>query len=82
MGWLFFLAGLAINYAALRRSRQGKPAPSVALLPGVVGSVSVFFSVPALAKLGIEVPWPWFWILLPLLIDPYCIPGLLRLARK
>ena len=77
MGWLFFLAGLAVNYQSLRRSRRGVP-----FLPGVVGSVTVFFSIPALMRLGLEVPWPWLWILLPLFVDPFCIPGLLRLARK
>jgi hypothetical protein len=82
MGWLFFLAGLAINYAALRRSRQGKPASPMALLPGMVGSVTLFFSITALARAGLDVPWPWLWILLPLVIDPYCAPGLLRLLRK
>jgi len=81
MGWLFFLGGVAINYQARRRSlpqsRRGIP-----FLPGVVGSLTVFFSIPALAKLGVEVPWPWLWILLPLAIDPFCAAGLLRLARK
>jgi hypothetical protein len=69
MGWLFFLAGLAINY----RSKQAIP-----LVVGVVGSLTAFFSVPALMKHGIGVPWPWFWILLPLVVDPGCLPGLLR----
>ena len=50
MGWLFFLAGLVMNYR--------------------------------LMKLGWEVPWPWFWILLPLVLDPGCVPGLLRRLRK
>lgn len=72
MGWLFFLAGLAFNYQALRRSGRGIP-----LLPGLVGSITVFFSIRAL-----DVPWPWLWILLPLVIDPYCAPGVLRLLRK
>jgi hypothetical protein len=77
MGWLFFLGGVAINYQALRRSGKG-----IAFLPGLVGSVAVFFSIPALAKLGVEIPWPWLWILLPLAIDPFCAARLLRLARK
>ena len=62
MGWLFFLGGLAANYQAKSASRLG-------FVPGVVGSITVFFSVPALAGYGIEVPWPWLWILLPLIID-------------
>ena len=77
MGWLFFLGGLAINYQALRRARPGIP-----VLPGIVGSATVFFSIPALAKLGVELPWPWLWILLPLVIDPFCALGLLRRLRK
>ena len=73
MAWLFFLAGLAINYQALRRSRRGIP-----MLPGAVGSVAAFFSVGAL-----NAPWPWLWVLLPLFLDPYCVPGLLlALLRK
>ena len=68
MGWLFFLAGLVINY----RSRPGIP-----ILPGVVGSVTVFFSMPAF-----DLPWPWLWILLPLVLDPGCVPGLLRRLRQ
>jgi len=31
----------------------------------------------------VDVPWPWLWILLPLLVDPYCLGGLvLLLGRK
>ena len=72
MGWLFFLAGLAINW----RSRHRIP-----LLPGLVGSVTVFFSIPPLIQRGVDVPWPWLWILLPLVLDPGCVPGLLRRLR-
>ena len=73
MGWLFFLAGLVMNY----RRR-----PRIPVLVGVIGSVTVFFSIPPLMKLGWEVPWPWFWILLPLVLDPGCVPGLLRRLRQ
>jgi hypothetical protein len=55
MGWFFFAAGLAIG---------------VRFLPGVVGSIAAFFSIPAAARFGIAVPWPWLWILLPLALDP------------
>ena len=72
MAWLFFLAGLAINYQALRRSRPGIP-----LLPGMVGSMAAFFSVAAL-----NAPWPWLWILLPLALDPYCLAGLIAMLLK
>jgi len=28
------------------------------------------------------VPWPWFWIVLPLVMDPYCAGGLVLLALR
>ena len=78
MGWLFFLAGLGVNYRLLRRSlkaKEGERVPSgLGVVPGVIGSITVFYTVPALARYGIEVPWPWLWILLPLVLDPYCMP--------
>ncbi len=55
MGWLFFAVGLAMG---------------VRFLPGVAGSIAAFLSIPAAAHFGIEVPWPWLWILLPLALDP------------
>ena len=61
MGWLFFLGGAALNELA-----RGKKQRGLGFLPAVVGSLTVFFSIPALARFGIEVPWPWLWILLPL----------------
>ena len=73
MGWLFFLAGLAINFYG----KSGIP-----VLVGLIGSITVFFSIPALAGRGVDVPWPWLWILLPLLIDPQCARGVFRLLRK
>jgi hypothetical protein len=87
MGWLFFLGGLVANYQVLRKSLKAKPdeplPSSLGFIPGVVGSITVFFTIPALAKYGAQVPWPWLWILLPLLIDPYCLGGLvLLLVRK
>jgi hypothetical protein len=62
MGWLCFVAGLALG---------------VPFLPGLAGSLAAFFSVPVLARHGVEVPWPWFWILLPFALDP-----LARLLRS
>lgn len=73
MGWLFFLAGLVMNY----RRRPGIP-----VVVGLIGSVTVFFSLPPLIQRGVEVPWPWLWILLPLVLDPGCVPGLLRRLRQ
>jgi len=82
MGWLFFLGGLAANYHVLARALKAKPGSGLGFIPGVVGSITVFFSVPALTRYGIEVPWPWLWILLPLVIDPYCIGGLVLLVLR
>ena len=76
MGWLFFIAGVLVNYKAVGRSRGLGP------LPGVVGSLTVFFSMPALVGHGIELPWPWLWILAPLAIDPLCVGGLVLLLRR
>ena len=86
MGWLFFLAGLAANYSALIKAFKS-PAAARARgfgpIPGVVGSLTAFWSVAALVKSGMEISWPWFWIVLPLVIDPYCAGGLvLRVLRK
>ena len=61
MGWFAFLAGLALG---------------LRLLPGIVGSVTAFFTLPMLARHGVELPWPWLWILLPLFVDP--LVGALR----
>ena len=67
MGWLFFLGGLAANYQALRAGSKRGLGPH----PGLVGSLTVFFSLPALRNYGVEAPWPWLWILLPLALDPW-----------
>jgi hypothetical protein len=80
MGWLFFIGGAALNYRALRA--KGARRAGLGPLPGVVGSVSVLFSVPVLAGHGIELPWPWLWILAPLAIDPLCAGGLVLLLRR
>ena len=65
MGWFAFLAGLALG---------------LRLLPGIVGSLAAFFTVPLLARHGVEVPWPWLWILLPLVVDP--LVALLRTKMR
>ena len=56
--------------------------PRLGFAPGVTGSLAAFFSIPALAKYGVAVPWPWLWILLPLAVDPYCLPALLVMAYR
>jgi hypothetical protein len=84
MAWLFFLGGVAVNVRALHqalKARKGERAPSgLGFVPGVVGSLAAFFTVPALMRLGVEVPWPWLWIVLPLFLDPYCAGGFLLVA--
>ena len=86
MAWLFFLGGIAANYQALRvslRAKESERVPSgLGFVPGVVGSLTVFFTIPTLAGAGIEVPWPWLWILLPLVADPYCLGGFLLTAFR
>jgi hypothetical protein len=85
MGWLFFLAGLAVHcrmlMSSLKAARRERPS-SLSFLPGVVGSVTALFTFNTLAGYGVEVAWPWLWILLPLVIDPYCVGGLLFLVRR
>ena len=87
MGWLFFAYSLVLHYLLLRLSLRAKPGDyvpsSLGFVPGVIGSITAFFTVGQLAGYGVEVPWPWLWILLPLFIDPYAVPVLaLLLIRK
>jgi hypothetical protein len=82
MASLFAIAGLLMNFQVWRAARRAKPGERVAsaipILPGVAGSVSVFFLIPQLGtRLGIDVPWPFFWILLPLVLDLQGLGGLL-----
>lgn len=65
MAWLFFAGGVVMNVAVLRK----RAASGIPLLPGVVGSVAAFFTLPALGHYGIQMSWPWLWILLPLVLD-------------
>lgn len=87
MAWLFFLAALTVNYVVLVRWLRAKPGgrvpASLGFVPGLAGSLAMVFSLPALKRLGVELSWPWVWVVLPLLIDPYCIPLLaLLLIRR
>ncbi len=87
---LFAAGGLILNFLswrALLKAKDGEQVPSgIPFLPGIAGSLVVFFSLPALAKQGIDVPWPWFWILLPFFLDMYgpggFVMALLGFARK
>jgi hypothetical protein len=86
MGWLFFLGGLVANYRAFVKALKapaGAPRPrALGPLPGVVGSLSVFWSLAGLLHAGVVIPWPWLWILLPFAIDPYCLGALVLFARR
>ena len=53
MAWLLFLAGLALR---------------VWPLAGIGGSLAAFATILSLGRYGVEVPWPWLWILAPLLL--------------
>jgi hypothetical protein len=81
MAWLFFVLGAVTNFSALRRAmkaKEGERALSgIPLLPGMAGSLAAFFTLPALAARGLDLPWPWLWILLPLFLDVYCVGGAL-----
>ena len=61
--------GALVGLVLLRRRAK----PGLGPLPGIVGSLTVFFSLPALTNYGLDVPWPWLWILLPLGIDPWFV---------
>ena len=81
MAWLFFIAGAALNFQVWRRSlmaKAGDRVPSgIPFIPGVVGSVAAFLTIPQLAQqVQLELPWPWLWILLPLFLDVYCLGGI------
>ena len=86
MAWLFFAGGTVTNFSVLRAAMKAEPGDSVPsgipFIPGVVGSLAVFFTIPALAAYGVEVPWPWLWILAPLLLDVYCLGWIFFLRRK
>ncbi|MEJ2174062.1 MAG: hypothetical protein P8Y76_03915 [bacterium] len=82
MASLFAIAGLVINlqvWRAARRARAGERVPSgIPILPGVVGSVTLFLLIPQLrTRFGFELPWPFFWILLPLVLDLQGLGGIL-----
>ena len=86
MAWLFFAAGSVMNFSVMRmarRAKEGEPVPSgILVIPGVAGSLAAFFTLPALARYGIEAPWPWLWILLPLFLDVYCLGWIFFIRTK
>ena len=86
MAWLFFAGGAVMNFSVMRRARRpraGEPVRwGIPLIPGVVGSLAAFFTLPALAHYGFDLPWPWFWILLPLVLDASCLGLTFTLMTK
>lgn len=81
MASLFALAGLVMNFQVWRAAQRAKPGErlpaGIPFLPGIVGSVTLFFLLPLVHKhLGIDVPWPFFWILLPLFLDLQGLGGI------
>ena len=82
MASLFAIAGLVMNYHAWRAALRAKPGERVPsalpFLPGIVGSLTLFFLIPLLKKhVGVEVPWPFLWILLPFFLDMQGLGGFL-----
>ena len=84
MAWLFGVGGIAANYWVLRvslRAKQGEQRPSsLGFVPAVVCSLAMFFTIPTLKGWGVEVSWPWLWIALPPVLDPYCLGFFLVMA--
>ena len=86
LAWLFFLYALVLHYAlfwkAMKAGDSEYVPSSLGFIPGIVGALAVAFTLPQLAAHGIDAPWPWLWIALPLAIDPYCLPALILLLAK
>jgi hypothetical protein len=74
MGWLFSLGGLALNFADRRRPLR--------YWPGLAGSLTVLFTLPVFPELGVEVVWPWLWVLLPFVLDPGSLPAVAAMAFR
>ena len=91
MAWFFALGGLIVNFLSWRaalKAKDGERVPSgFPFIPGILGSVCVFLTLPLIGKAqGAEVPWPWAWILLPFFLDMYgpggFVMALLGLVRE
>ncbi len=77
MAWLFYVLGVAMNaysWWRAQRVKEGERVPSgVLFFFGIFGAFIAYFSINVLeGRYGVEVSWPWFWILLPLFLDMYC----------
>jgi hypothetical protein len=81
---LFFVGGMIVNWGAFWQQthrKEGERAwSSIGPIPGIAGSIFMFFGVGAAMKLGYDIPWPWLWILLPLFLDPFCLGWVLLIA--
>lgn len=79
--WLLALGMLWVNayvWWLARHAKEGERVPSgFPLVAGGVCAYVVFASLPVAKRLGIEVPWPWLWIALPLLLDMQGLGGLI-----
>jgi hypothetical protein len=74
MGWLFSLGALAFNLADRRRPLR--------YWPGVAGSLTVLVTLPMFPARGVEIAWPWFWVLLPFVLDPGSLPAVAAMAWR
>ena len=82
LGWLFILAGMAMNFISWRaglRAKEGDPVPSgVLFIFGILGAVLAYNTIEVIEKhFAVSVPWPWLWTVLPLFLDMYCAGGLM-----
>jgi hypothetical protein len=88
--WILALGMLWVNayvWWLARHAKAGERVPSAfPLVAGGLCAFMVFISLPFAKRVGIEVPWPWLWIALPLLLDMQGLGGmiaaLLGLARE
>ena len=73
-----------ISETALTREMEFEVKESKLPNTFVPGRNLVFLTIAAAVayRRGVDVPWPWLWIVLPLLIDPYCIGGLVLLVLR
>jgi hypothetical protein len=80
MLWLFAGLMLWVNASVFRKQRraaEGERVPSgMPFLAGALASLAVFITLPLASRyLGLDVPWPWLWILLPLFFDMLGLGG-------
>jgi len=78
LAWLFFILGSIANLQivwSLFKANKGQHTSSmVPLVPGLVGSLAVYFTLPQLSRWGYEASSPLLWIFLPLILDIGTLP--------